>query len=253
MKLNNTDILNAISHKPLGAGTEAVIYDAGKYVVRIPKTLKINTDFKKKLQSGVYKYTKVRNVHGKRNFGQPLYHLIDAATSKPIASVCKKIDGIATNDLVEEPLTPQQIINAQKIALKKMRLIASAPQKSFKNLIENLNHLAQTDFTIDPSEGNLLINPKTKKFYIIDLRPVKKVRTIGDLILLLLTDIPGMPDNQEYFDLETAIVNKLINAAKSYGLINVKQLQYKPRAVEVIKSKQARKLYKDNYNKIKLS
>ena len=126
------------------------------------------------------------------------------------------------------------------------------PQKSFEKLIEDLNHLACTDFTIDPSEGNLLLNQKSKKFYIIDLRPVKKIRNIGDLILLLLTDIPDMPSNSEYFDLETKIINKLIKAAKSRGLIHREQLQFKPRVMEVIKSQQAQEIYKNNYDKIKL-
>ena len=105
MKLNNIDILNVISQSPLGTGTEATIYDAGEYIIRIPKTLKINTDFKKNLLAGTYQCTKARNIHGKRNFGQPRYHLIDPTTSQTIASICKKIDGITTNDLVEEPLT----------------------------------------------------------------------------------------------------------------------------------------------------
>lgn len=252
MKLNNRDILKAISQNPLGSGTEAVIYDAGEYVIRVPKTLKINADFKKNLLAGTYKYTKAHNVHGKRNFGQSLYNLIDTETSKTIASICKKIDGIATNDLVEQPLTQQQITNAQEIALKKMRLIASAPQKSFRNLIENLNHLTQTDFTIDPSEGNMLINPKTKRFYIIDLRPVKNIRNIGDLVLLLLTDIPNMPYNSEYYDLECKIITKLIRAAQSCGLIHPEQLKLKPRALEVIKSEQARNIYMKNYSNIPL-
>ncbi len=252
MKLNNIDILNAISKKPLGTGTEAVIYDAGEYLIRIPKKLKTNTEFKKNLMAGLYKQHKAHNIHGKRNFGQPRYHLIDNVTSKPIASICKKIDGIATNDLVEEPLTNKQIINAQETALKKMRLIASAPQKSFKNLIESLNYLAKTDFTIDPSEGNMLINPQTKRFYIIDLRPIKNIRNIGDLILLLLTDIPNMPYNQEYYDLEFKIITKLIRAAQSCGMIYPEQLKLKPRALEVIKSEPAKNLYLKNYSNIPL-
>ena len=133
-----------------------------------------------------------------------------------------------------------------------MKIIASMPQKSFKKLIEDLNHLANTDFTIDPSEGNLLLNPKSKKFYIIDLRPIKKIRNIGDLILLLLTDIPDMPDNPEYYDLELKIITKLINAAKSCGLKHPEQLKIKPRALEVIKSPQTQNLYKNNYGNIKI-
>ena len=99
----------------------------------------------------------------------------------------------------------------------------------------------------------MLIDPETKKFYIIDLRSLKKIRNIGDLILLLLTDIPDMPSNSEYFDLEIRIINKLIKAAKSRGFIHSEQLQFKPRTMEVIKSQQAREIYKNNYDKIKLA
>ena len=119
-------------------------------------------------------------------------------------------------------------------------------------LVDDLNHLAGTNFTIDPCEGNMLINPTTGRFYIIDLRPVKKIRNVGDLILLLLTDIPDMPDNAEYFELEQKIVNKLMRAAQSCGLSVPEQLKLKPRALEVIKSEAARQLYKNNYQNIAL-
>lgn len=252
MKLTNLEILTYLLHKPIGKGTEAVTYDTGKYVLRMPRHTKNDAQFRTNLANNVYTIQKVRNVHGRRNFGQAIYNLIDESKSHIVLSVCKKVNGIPTNDLVEPPLTKKQIINAQNTAVVKMKIIASAPQKSFEGLVEDLNHLANTNFTIDPSEGNLLIDPETKQFHIIDLRPVKKIRNIGDLILLLLTDIPDMPSNSEYFDLETKIINKLITAAKSRGLIHREQLQFKPRALEVIKSKQAQELYKNNYDKIKL-
>ena len=167
-------------------------------------------------------------------------------------SVCKKVDGITTNDLVEEPLTTKQKSDAMAVAIEKMRIMASAPQKSYRRLVDDLNHLAGTNFTIDPCEGNMLINPTTGRFYIIDLRPVKNIRNVGDLILLLLTDIPDMPDNVEYFELEQKIVNKLMRAAQSCGLSVPEQLKLKPRALEVIKSEAARQLYKNNYQNIAL-
>lgn len=247
-KITHENLLKYISKEPIGIGTEAKTFDAGKFVLRIPKTTKINEYFDPKL----YAWKKASNEHGKRNFGQPVYNLVDKRTLKPVLFLCKKVNGIPTNDLVEPPLTKKQIIYAQNTAVVKMKIIASAPLKSFYKLIDDLNHLAHTNFTIDPSEGNLLIDPETKQFHIIDLRPVKKIRNIGDLILLLLTDIPDMPANSEYFDLEIKIVNKLINAAKSRGLTHCEQLQFKPRAMEVIKSRQAQELYKNNYDKIKL-
>ena len=252
VKLTNLEILTYLSKKPIGKGTEAITYDAGKYVLRMPKHIKNNSQFRNNLANNVYKTQKTQNVHGRRNFGQAIYNLIDESKSKIVLSVCKKADGFPTNDLVEQPLTQKQILTAQKTAIAKMKIIASAPSKSFYKLIDDLNHLTHTNFTIDPSEGNLLIDPETKKFYIIDLRPVKKIRNIGDLILLLLTDIPDMPANSEYFYLETKIINKLIKAAKSRGLLHREQLQFKPRAMEVIKSQQAREIYKKNYDKIKL-
>lgn len=252
MKLTNLEILTYLSQKPIGKGTEAVIYDAGKYVLRMPKHIKNDALFRNNLASNVYKTKKAQNVHGRRNFGQAIYNLIDESKSTIVLSVCKKADGFPTNDLVEPPLTPRQILTAQQKAITKMKIIASMPQKSFKKLIEDLNHLANTDFTIDPSEGNLLLNPKSKKFYIIDLRPIKKIRNIGDLILLLLTDIPDMPANPEYYDLELKIITKLINAAKSCGLKHPEQLKIKPRALEVIKSPQNQNLYKNNYGNIKI-
>ena len=252
MKLTNLEILTYLSQKPIGKGTEAVIYDAGKYVLRMPKHIKNDALFRNNLASNVYKTKKAQNVHGRMNFGQAIYNLIDESKSTIVLSVCKKADGFPTNDLVEPPLTPRQILTAQQKAITKMKIIASMPQKSFYKLIDDLNHLTYTNFTIDPSEGNLLIDPETKQFHIIDLRPVKKIRNIGDLILLLLTDIPDMPSNSEYFDLETKIINKLIKAAKSRGLIHREQLQFKPRAMEVIKSQQAQEIYKNNYDKIKL-
>ena len=247
-KVTLENLLKYMLKKPIGTGTEAKIFDAGRFVLRVPKQTKINKGFDPKL----YKWEKAVNKHGKRNFGQPVYNLVEKQSLKPVLSLCKKANGIPTNDLVESPLTKKQIIDAQKTAIAKMKLIASAPLKSFYKLIDDLNHLTYTNFTIDPSEGNLLIDPATKRFYIIDLRPVRKIRNIGDLILLLLTDIPDMPDNSEYFDLEIKIINKLINAAKSHGFVNREQLQFKRRAMEVIKSKQAQEIYKNNYNKIKL-
>ena len=246
------EVLKYIANKPIGVGTEATIYDADKFVLRIPNTLKITRQIHRNISQNAYKWEKVPNAHGKRNFGQAVYNLVDKKTFKPILSLCKKATGISTNDLVEEPLTPKQIITAQKTAIEKMNIIASAPISSFRKLIDDFNHLTCTDFTIDPSEGNLLINPQTKRFYIIDLRPVKKIRNIGDLILLLLTDIPSMPDNQEYFKLEIKIINKLFLAAKHQGFVHPEQLQFKPRAMEVIKSDLARDIYKNNYNDIKL-
>lgn len=252
MRLNSSEILSALSHRPIGSGTEASTYDAGRYVVRVPHTVKIDKVFRENLSNGTYNYQKVDNIHGRRNFGQPLYNLTDPKSGAVMLSVCKKVDGITTNDLVEEPLTTKQKSDAMAVAIEKMRIMASAPQKSYRMLVDDLNHLAGTNFTIDPCEGNMLINPTTGRFYIIDLRPVKNIRNVGDLILLLLTDIPDMPDNPEYYELELKIVGKLMRAAQNRGLAHADQLKLKPRALEVIKSEAARQLYQGNYQNIAL-
>lgn len=252
MRLNSSEILSALSHRPIGSGSEASTYDAGNHVVRVPHSVKIDKKFKTNLMAGTYKFQKVENVHGRRNFGQPLYNLIEPTTGVAVLSVCRKADGIATNDLVEEPLTHRQKIDAQKLAIAKMRLIASMPQSAYNKLVDDLNHLAGTEFTIDPSEGNMLFDAKSGRFHIIDLRPVKNIRNIGDLILLLLTDIPDMPDNPEYYELELKIVGKLMRAAQNRGLAHADQLKLKPRALEVLKSEAARQLYQGNYQNIAL-
>jgi hypothetical protein len=41
MRLNISEILSAISQKPIGSGTEAATYDAGSYVVRVPRDMKM--------------------------------------------------------------------------------------------------------------------------------------------------------------------------------------------------------------------
>ncbi len=252
MRLNSSEILSAISQKPIGRGTEATTYDAGRYVVRVSHIVKIDKAFREKLSASTYRYQKVDNVHGRRNFGQALYNLVDPTTGAVVLSVCKKVSGIATNDLVEEPLAAKQKIDAVAVAIAKMRLMASAPQSAYNKLVDDLNRLATTDFTIDPSEGNMLFDAKSGRFHIIDLRPVKNIRNIGDLILLLLTDIPDMPDNAEYYKLELKIMGKLMRAAQSRGAICAEQLKLKPRALEVLKSDAARQLYKDNYQNIAL-
>ena len=252
MRLNSSEILSAISQKPIGSGTEATTYDAGSYVVRVPHAVKIDNAFGDKLSSGAYRYMRADNVHGRRNFGQPLYNLTDPMSGTVVLSVCKKVDGIPTNDLVEEPLTAQQRADAVSVAIEKMRIMASAPQSAYNKLVDDLNHLAGTNFTIDPCEGNMLINPTTGRFHIIDLRPVKNIRNIGDLILLLLTDIPDMPDNAEYYKLELKIMGKLMRAARSRGVKCAEQLKLKARALEVLKSDAARKLYESNYQTIAL-
>mgnify|MGYP003300932258 FL=1 len=250
--LNKSEILSALSKHPIGRGTEATTYDAGRYVVRVPHAVKIDKAFRENLSNGTYNYQKVDNIHGRRNFGQPLYNLTDPKSGAVMLSVCKKVDGITTNDLVEEPLTTKQKSDAMAVAIEKMRIMASAPQKSYRRLVDDLNHLAGTNFTIDPCEGNMLINPTTGRFYIIDLRPVKNIRNVGDLILLLLTDIPDMPDNAEYYKLELKIMGKLMRAARSRGVKCAEQLKLKPRALEVLKSDAARKLYESNYQNIAL-
>ena len=252
MRFNSSEILSAISQKPIGSGTEATTYDAGSYVVRVPHTVKIDKAFQDRLSSGAYRYVRADNVHGRRNFGQPLYNLTDPISGTVVLSVCKKVDGIPTNDLVEEPLTAQQRADAVSVAIEKMRIIASAPQSAYNKLVDDLNHLATTNFTIDPSEGNMLFDAGAGRFHIIDLRPVKNIRNIGDLILLLLTDIPDMPDNPEYYKLELKIVGKLMRAARSCGVKCAEQLKLKPRALEVLKSDAARKLYESNYQNIAL-
>ena len=252
MRLNSSEILTAISKQPIGKGTEATTYDAGRYVVRIPHTVKIDNAFREKLSAGTYKYQKVDNVHGRRNFGQPLYNLTDTKSGTVVLSVCKKVDGIPTNDLVEEPLTAKQKSDAVSVAIEKMRIMASAPQSAYNKLVDDLNHLATTNFTIDPSEGNMLFDAGAGRFHIIDLRPVKNIRNIGDLILLLLTDIPDMPDNVEYYKLELKIMGKLMRAARSRGVKCAEQLKLKPRALEVLKSDATRKLYESNYQNIAL-
>ena len=252
MRFNSSEILSAISQKPIGSGTEATTYDAGSYVVRVPHTVKIDKAFRDRLSSGAYWYVRADNVHGRRNFGQPLYNLTDPISGAVVLSVCKKVDGIPTNDLVEEPLTAQQRADAVSVAIEKMRIIASAPQSAYNKLVDDLNHLATTNFTIDPSEGNMLFDAGAGRFHIIDLRPVKNIRNIGDLILLLLTDIPDMPDNPEYYKLELKIVGKSMRAARSCGVKCAEQLKLKPRALEVLKSDAARKLYESNYQNIAL-
>lgn len=252
MRLNISEILSAISQKPIGSGTEATTYDAGSYVVRVPHTVKIDKAFRDRLSSGAYRYMRADNVHGRRNFGQPLYNLTDPMSGTVVLSVCKKVDGIPTNDLVEEPLTAQQRADAVSVAIEKMRIMASAPQSAYNKLVDDLNHLATTNFTIDPSEGNMLFDAGAGRFHIIDLRPVKNIRNIGDLILLLLTDIPDMPDNAEYYKLELKIMGKLMRAAQSRGVKCAEQLKLKPRALEVLKSDAARKLYESNYQNIAL-
>lgn len=252
MRFNSSEILSAISQKPIGSGTEATTYDAGSYVVRVPHTVKIDKAFRDRLSSGAYRYVRADNVHGRRNFGQPLYNLTDPMSGTVVLSVCKKVDGIPTNDLVEEPLTAQQRANAVSVAIEKMRIMASAPQSAYNKLVDDLNHLAGTEFTIDPSEGNMLFDAGAGRFHIIDLRPVKNIRNIGDLILLLLTDIPDMPDNAEYYKLELKIMGKLMRAAQSRGAVCAEQLKLKPRALEVLKSEAARQLYQGSYQNIAL-
>lgn len=252
MRLKNSEILSAISQKPIGLGTQATTYDAGSYVVRVPHTVKIDKAFRDMLSSGIYRYVRADNVHGRRNFGQALYNLTDPISGAVVLSVCKKVDGIPTNDLVEEPLTAKQKSDAMTVAIEKMRIIASAPQSAYNKLVDDLNHLATTNFTIDPSEGNMLFDAGAGRFHIIDLRPVKNIRNIGDLILLLLTDIPNMPDDVEYFKLEQKIIKKLMRAARSCGVKCLEQLKLKPRALEVLKSDAARQLYKDNHQNIAL-
>ena len=252
MRLNISEILSAISQKPIGRGTEAATYDAGSYVVRVPHSVKIDKAFRDMLSSGAYRYMRADNVHGRRNFGQPLYNLTDPKSGAVVLSVCKKVDGIPTNDLVEEPLTAQQRADAVSVAIEKMYIMASAPQSAYNKLVDDLNHLATTNFTIDPSEGNMLFDAGAGRFHIIDLRPVKNIRNIGDLILLLLTDIPDMPDNAEYYKLELKIMGKLMRAAQSRGVKCAEQLKLKPRALEVLKSDAARKLYESNYQNIAL-
>ncbi len=252
MLLNKSEILTAISKRSIGRGTEATTYDAGRYVVRVPHTVKIDKAFRENLSKGTYKYQKVDNIHGRRNFGQSLYNLTDPISGTVVLSVCKKVDGIATNDLVEEPLTAKQKSDAVSVAIEKMRIMASAPQSAYNKLVDDLNHLATTNFTIDPSEGNMLFDAGAGRFHIIDLRPVKNIRNIGDLILLLLTDIPDMPDNAEYYKLELKIISKLMRAARLRGVKCVEQLKLKPRALEVLKSDAARKLYESNYQNIAL-
>lgn len=243
-------ILDAIKNPPFANGTEAEIYDAKKYVIRVP--LAIKKDLNKKIQSNDYKIIKAPNIWNGRNFGQKLFALITNGKSKHFVTVNKKVNGFTTNDLMEEPLTKEQKISAQKTAIKKMRIFALAPQKSYERLIDDLNYINTTGFAIDPSEGNMLFNPKTKRFHIIDLRYTKKIRNLGDLILLLLTDIPNTPENKEYYELEETIINKLIIAAHSVGFIFKEQLDLKPRALEVIKSKKALKIYKENFDKMPL-
>lgn len=252
MRLNISEILSAISQKPIGSGTEATTYDAGSYVVRVPHTVKIDKAFRDRLSSGAYRYVRADNVHGRRNFGQPLYNLTDPMSGTVVLSVCKKVDGIPTNDLVEEPLTAQQRADAVSVAIEKMHIMASAPQSAYNKLVDDLNRLATTNFTIDPSEGNMLFDAGAGRFHIIDLRPVKNIRNIGDLILLLLTDVPDMPDNAEYYKLELKIMGKLMRAARSHGVKCAEQLKLKPRALEVLKSDAARKLYESNYQNIAL-
>lgn len=243
-------ILDAIKNQPFANGTEAEIYDANRYVIRVP--FKIKKDLNDIIQNNDYKIIKAPDIWDGRNFGQKLFALIPNSKSNHFITVNKKINGFPTNDLVEEPLTKKQRISTQKTAIKKMQIIAKAPQKSYKHLISDLNYINTTGFTIDPSEGNMLFNPKTKRFHIIDLRYTKKIRNLGDIILLLLTDIPNMPANKEYYILEETIINKLIQAAYSTGFVFKEQLDLKPRAMEVIKSKKALKIYKDNYDKIPL-
>lgn len=243
-------ILDALKNKPFANGTEAEIYDAKKYVVRVPLAIKKNLAVK--IQHDDYKIVKLPNIWGRRNFGQKLFVLLSNNKSKHFVTINKKVNGFTTNDLVEDPLTKEQKKSAQKIAIEKMRIFATAPQKAYNQLINDLNYINTTGFTIDPSEGNMLFNPKTHRFHIIDLRYTKKIRNIGDLILLLLTDIPNMSANKEYYELEEKIINKLIHAAYSIGFAFKEQLELKPRAIEVIKSKRALKLYKDNFDKIPL-
>ena len=61
-----------------------------------------------------------------------------------------------------------------------------------------------------------------------------------------------MPDNPEYYKLELKIVGKLMRAARSCGVKCAEQLKLKPRALEVLKSDAARKLYESNYQNIAL-
>lgn len=61
-----------------------------------------------------------------------------------------------------------------------------------------------------------------------------------------------MPDNPEYYELELKIVGKLMRAAQSRGAVCAEQLKLKPRALEVLKSDAARKLYESNYQNIAL-
>ena len=99
-------ILNAIKNPPFANGTEAEIYDAGRYVVRVPIPLK--KDLNKIINNNNYKIIKIPNIWGRRNFGQMLFALITNNKNKYFITINKKVVGFTTNDLVEEPLTKEQ-------------------------------------------------------------------------------------------------------------------------------------------------
>lgn len=72
MRLNISEILSAISQKPIGSGTEATTYDAGSYVVRVPHTVKIDKAFRDRLSSGAYR----------------CLHAVDVSRSHPDEAIC---------------------------------------------------------------------------------------------------------------------------------------------------------------------
>ena len=89
--LNKSEILSALSKHPIGRGTEATTYDAGRYVVRVPHTVKIDKAFRDRLSSGAYRYVRADNVHGRRNFGQPLYNLTDPMSGTVVPNMEREI------------------------------------------------------------------------------------------------------------------------------------------------------------------
>ncbi len=249
MKKLHKIIFEALHNTPLGRGTEATTYPADQFVVRVPHKIKITNKLKSDIANNIGKITKSNTKWHRHNFGQTIYTYIYPDDKTTHITINKRAFGFPTNDLLPDVPTARQITRAIPRAISKMRIIASAPTASYNKLITDLNYINTTDYTIDPCEYNLLYSPEHKRFYIIDLRPVKKTRSIGDLILMLLTDIPNMPPHPEYYKYEEQIISKLLKSAQHLGLTHPSAYKIKPRTLEVIQSPTAQQMYK-NFCKI---
>lgn len=210
LKMSEQDFIKTClqAKKKIGSGSEGIVYKIpikgfDNYVLKITKEFSTEN---------IELVGKLKDDFPKNNFGQPVAQMGEEVF------ILKKLNGKSLLRFL-----PKNSTNCNDTLKQKTRkyyaMIANIPQESFDSYVKDIITINKKNRRFDPNSGNIILNPKDKRFQITDFLNFSW-NFLGDTLL------PFFPDsrrkikfsNEEIVENKKIILSKIFKAAKKHKI-----------------------------------